>query len=97
MKLEIEVKHFSLDNTFTPSFVSSLYQKVEAGHWVKIAGHLGGQLELRQSQPNVLTVLSKARLTESALRRRVVLETGSIRKNDRGASAEHTAKNRSLS
>jgi len=76
MKLEIEVEHFSLDNTFTPSFVSSLYQKVEAGHWVKVAGHLGTQLELRQSQPTVLTVQCKAGLTEAALRRRIMLETG---------------------
>jgi len=76
MKLEIEVEHFNLDNTFTPSFVSSLYQKVETGHWVKIAGHLGGQLDLRQSRPNILTVRCKAGLTEAALRRRVMLETG---------------------
>jgi len=76
MKLEIEVEQFSLDNTLTPSFVSSLYQKVEAGHWVKIAGHLGGQLELKQSQPNVLMVQCKAGLTEAAVRRRVLLETG---------------------
>jgi len=76
MKLEIEVEHFNLDNTFAPSFVSSLYQRVEAGHWVKVAGHLGGQLELRQSQPKLLTVQCKAGLTETALRRRVMLETG---------------------
>lgn len=76
MKLEIEVEHFSLDNTFAPSFVSSLYQRVEMGHLVKVAGHLGGQLELRQSQPNVLTVQCKAGLSEAALRRRVMLETG---------------------
>jgi len=76
MKLEIEVENFNLDKTFAPSFVSSLYQKVEAGRWVKVAGHLGGQLELRQIQPNVLTVHCRAGLTEAALRRRALLETG---------------------
>jgi len=76
MRLEIEVEHFSLDNTFAPSFVSSLYRRVEAGHWVKVGGHLGGQLELWQSQPNVLTVQCEAGLTAAALRRRVLLETG---------------------
>ncbi|KPV65202.1 MAG: Endonuclease III [Candidatus Bathyarchaeota archaeon BA1] len=76
MRFEIEVEHFNLDDTFIPSFVSSLYQRVGAGHWVKVAGHLGGQLELRQSQPNVLSIRCEAGLTEAALRRRVTLETG---------------------
>ncbi len=76
MKLEIEVDHFNLDNTLTPSFVSSLYQKVEPHFWIKVAGHLGGQLELRQNQPNVLVIQCKAKLTEAAIRRRVILETG---------------------
>lgn len=76
MKISLEVEGFSLDNTLRPSFISSLYQRVEPLRWVKIAGYLGGQLELRQSRPGLLEVRCEARLTEKALRRRVLFEAG---------------------
>lgn len=76
MILEVPVQLFNLDNTLSCSFVSSLYAKVEPRHWTKIAGHLGGQLELRQVGSNALEIESKAGLTEKALRRRVSLEMG---------------------
>lgn len=76
MRLEVPVQLFDLDNTLSCSFVSSLYTKVGPRHWIKIAGHLGGQLELRQVNSNVLEIDSEAGLTEKALRRRVCLEMG---------------------
>ncbi|HID90460.1 TPA: hypothetical protein EYP44_00685 [Candidatus Bathyarchaeota archaeon] len=70
------VQGFDLDNTLSPSFLSSLYVRTGPRRWVKIAGHLGGQLEFRQVGPNVLEVRSEAGLTRRALERRVRLETG---------------------
>ncbi|MEM1524756.1 MAG: hypothetical protein QW618_01305, partial [Nitrososphaerales archaeon] len=76
MRFQIEVNNFNLDLTFKPSFISSLYQKIEPNHWVKITGYLGGLLELRQIKPNILEVKSNAKLTEKDLRIKVMLETG---------------------
>lgn len=76
LKLEIEIEKFNLDNTFRSSFISSLYERISENEWIKIAGHLGGKLKLKQSKPNLLEVFCKAKLMKPALERRVILETG---------------------
>jgi endonuclease III len=76
LKLEIEVENFNLNNTFLPSFISSLYEKISENEWIKIAGHLGGKLRLKQSKPNLIEVFCKENLMKPALERRVILETG---------------------
>ena len=76
MKTLIDVENFNLDLTFEPSFVSTLYRKTGLNNWVKVAGHLGNQLEFKQLKPNSLEVNCSAGLTQKALQRRATIETG---------------------
>jgi hypothetical protein len=76
MKTLIDVENFNLDLTFAPSFVSTLYQKIGLNNWVKVAGHLGNQLEFKQLKTNRLEVNCSAGLTQKALQRRATIETG---------------------
>lgn len=75
MELEIEAEAFDLDLTLSPSFISSLYRKTGPRRWAKIAGLLGGNLELEQ-RGEVLRVRSWARLGEEELLGIALLETG---------------------
>ncbi len=75
MELEIEAEAFDLDLTLSPSFVSSLYRRAGPKRWVKIAGLLGGDLELEQ-RGEVLRVKSDANFGEEELLRIASLETG---------------------
>ncbi|MEM3462123.1 MAG: hypothetical protein QXJ15_00405 [Candidatus Bathyarchaeia archaeon] len=75
MELEIGAEAFDLDLTLSPSFVSSLYHRTGPKRWAKIAGLLGGDLELEQ-RGEILKVKSGARLSEEELLRIVELETG---------------------
>jgi len=76
VKIVIDVENFNLDLTLEPSFVSTLYKKISSNNWVKVAGHLGNQLEFKQIRPDTLEVNCSAGLTEKALQRRAVIETG---------------------
>jgi hypothetical protein len=75
MELEIEAEAFDLDLTLSPSFVSSLYRRAGPGRWVKIAGLLGGDLELEQIG-EILKVKSGAQVGEEELLEIARLETG---------------------
>jgi len=75
MEVEIEAEGFDLDLTLSPSFVSSLYRRAGPGHWVKIAGSLGGDLELEQ-QGEILRARSGAPLGDEELMGIAELETG---------------------
>jgi len=76
VKTVINVENFNLNLTFEPSFVSTLYRKISQNIWVKVAGHLGNQLEFKQIKPDTLEVNCSAGLTEKALQRRATIETG---------------------
>jgi len=76
VKTVIDVENFNLDLTFEPSVVSTLYRKVNRNNWVKVAGHLGNQLEFKQIKSDTLEVNCSAGLTQRALQRRATIETG---------------------
>jgi len=76
VRIVIDVENFNLNLTFEPSFVSTLYRKVRPNNWIKVAGHLGNQLEFKQLKPDTLEVNCSAGLTQKALQRRATIETG---------------------
>ena len=76
MKTVIDVESFNLNLTFEPSFVSMLYRKTSPNNWVKVAGHLGNQLEFKQLKSDTLEVNCSAGLTQKSLQRRAIIETG---------------------
>ena len=72
----IEVEDYNLNNTMTPSFVSSLYARLLGNRWCKIAGYLAGKLELVQSKPEILEVRCTATISKKSLLDQALLETG---------------------
>jgi endonuclease III len=75
LRLWINVEDYDLDRTLKPSFVSSLYQQLSKGRWLKIAGYLGGCLEFRQLKPSLVEVRSSVEV-EGLSRDLSVLELG---------------------
>ncbi|MEM2340768.1 MAG: hypothetical protein QXV89_05590 [Candidatus Bathyarchaeia archaeon] len=75
MELEIGAEAFDLDLTLSPSFVSSLYHRTGPKRWAKIAGLLGGDLELEQ-RGEILKVKSSSCIGEEELLRIALHETG---------------------
>ena len=75
MRVTLDAEEYDIQNTFKPSFISSLYENPREGVWVKVAGHLGGRLKLEQIGRRVIAV-STADLKKDELKRFVLLETG---------------------
>ena len=75
MRVTLDAEEYDIQNTFKPSFISSLYENPREGVWVKVAGHLGGRLKLEQTGRQV-RVVSTANLEKDELERLVLLETG---------------------
>lgn len=76
MRVKLEAENFNLDLTLKPSFVSSLYRRVDEKYWVKIAGRLGGQLSFKQVSPSSIEVRSTARIRKKELEEIALIETG---------------------
>ena len=75
IRLTLSAEEYNIQNTFKPSFISSLYENPREGVWVKVAGYLGGRLKLEQAGRQV-RVVSTANLEKDELERLVMLETG---------------------
>lgn len=75
MQLTIECPNYSLKNSFSPSFISSLYEELTPNIWIKIAGHLGGKLKIEQRK-KTLIVTTTAEIAKNELEQLMILETG---------------------
>jgi len=74
VSLRLEVEHYDLQTSLEPSFVSSLYENLEQGSWIKFAGSLRG-IRIKQ-RGRILDVEYHGALERSELEKAVVLETG---------------------
>lgn len=73
MIIELKPRNYSLENTFQPSFISSLFIK-RGDEWVKVTGFLKGlRMTLRDG---VLRAEFPGKVPEEALLNEVLLETG---------------------
>jgi endonuclease III len=76
MRIKIEAENYNLDLTLGPSFLSSLYERVNKGHWTKVAGYLGGNISFRQTSPNLVEARSTAKISKVELESEALSELG---------------------
>ncbi|MCF3653663.1 MAG: hypothetical protein L2C94_005840 [Aigarchaeota archaeon] len=75
MELILDCGDYSLNSSLAPSFISSLYESLGSGAWVKVAGKLGGRLRLEQ-RGRRLIIISTAEISRAELEHIAILETG---------------------
>lgn len=75
LEIVIDCGDYSLKNSLTPSFVSSLYESMRPDTWIKVAGRLGGMLKIEQ-RGRQLIISSTAEVSKNELEQLALLETG---------------------
>lgn len=75
MKLVLKCENYSLDNSLSPSFLSSIYESPKPNTWVKIAGYLGGKLKIEQEKEKLI-ITTTAETARKNLEQLAILETG---------------------
>jgi len=86
LELIIDCGDYSLKNSLTPSFISSLYESIGPDAWIKVAGRLGGKLKIEQ-RGRRLIITSTAEISRDELERLALFESGLWREEfERGIS-----------